>query len=347
MKAVVLNANEKLDYEEVALPEIRPGCVRIRIAVCGICGSDIPRVYDHAAHNYPVILGHEFSGIVDAIGEGVDGFKKGEHVVAAPLVPCMTCPDCRKGNYSLCSRYSFVGSRQQGAMADYVVVPAENVIPISESLSFEQAATIEPATVGLHALRIANFTEGKSVAVLGCGIIGLYTAAWAKILGASSVTAISRGKRGLEAAARMGADEIISTEDFPSDGLPDYLKERKFDYVMECSGSGATIHLAMTLVGKKGVLCFVGTPKKPLTFTIQEWEQINRKECWVTGSWMSYSAPFPGEEWRMAVREMENGRLLYDEGLVYGIYPMEDAREAFEAIHSGKAKGRVLLTNGL
>lgn len=345
MRAVVLKSNKLLSYEEVEIPKVTPGTVRVRIAVCGICGSDVPRVFNHAAHSYPTILGHEFSGIIDAVGDGVQGLDIGEHVVAAPLIPCGKCLECLRGNYALCSQYSFIGSRQPGGMAEYVVVPEKNVVKIPASIPFEQAATIEPATIALHALKQVKFEAGKNIAVLGCGIIGLYTIAWAKWMGAASVTAISRGKIGLETAKRIGADKTVSTEGCTVDELPKELKGCKFDNVLECSGSDVTIHLALHIVENRGNVCLVGTPKKELAFSIPVWEQINRKECRITGSWMSYSAPFPGEEWKMAVYAMENKTLQYDEKMVYGVYPMAQAADAFEAIRGGQAKGRILLSN--
>lgn len=345
MKAVILKSNGTLLYEETDIPQVGPGMVRIQIAVCGICGSDVPRVFEHAAHRYPIILGHEFSGVTDAVGDGVQGLNLGDHVVVAPLIPCQKCPECMRGNYALCSQYSFIGSRQPGAMAEYVVVPEKNVIKIPACIPFEQAATIEPATIALHGLKQIKFTAGRNIAVLGCGIIGLYAIAWAKWMGAASVTAISRGRAGLEAAERIGADKTVSTEGYAVDELPKDLKGFKFDDVLECSGSDVTMHLALHIVGNRGNVCLVGTPKKELAFSIPVWEQINRKECWITGSWMSYSAPFPGEEWETTVRAMENGTLQYDEKMVYGIYPMSQAADAFEAIRKGEAKGRVLLSN--
>ena len=153
MKAVVLEKNETLVFKEVPMPKLEPGMVRIRVAVCGICGSDIPRVFSNGARKYPLILGHEFSGVIDAIGPDIAGLAIGDHAVVAPLVPCGKCRECQDGAYSLCDRYSFIGSRQDGAMAEYVIVPAQNVLRISEKLSFEQAATIEPATIALHGLR--------------------------------------------------------------------------------------------------------------------------------------------------------------------------------------------------
>ena len=345
MKAVVIEDNKRIVYKDIPTPEPGAGQVRIKVAVCGICGSDIPRVFNNGAHRYPIVLGHEFSGVIDAVGDGVSALHKGDHAVAAPLVPCGKCTECLRGNYALCSQYSFIGSRQPGGMAEYVVVPAKNVVKIPASIPFEQAATIEPATVAVHALKQAKFGAGKSIAVLGCGIIGLYTIAWAKWMGAASVTAISRGKAGLEVAKRMGANMAVSTAGCAVDEVPKELEGSKFDHVLECSGADGTIHLALRLVANRGCVCLVGTPKKELTFSVPVWEKINRKECWITGSWMSYSEPFPGEEWKMAVSAMEGGTLRFDKGTVAGIYPMFQAAEAFEAIYGGQAKGRVLLRN--
>lgn len=344
MKAVVLERAGVLSYQEVELPEVPAESVRIRVAVCGICGSDIPRVFDGAAHGYPQILGHEFSGWIDALGVDVQDLSIGQRVVAAPLVPCGKCPDCQRGDYALCRQYSFIGSRQPGAMADFVTVPRKNVLAISDSVSFEQAATVEPATVALHALRQCRFQGGKSVAVLGCGIIGLYMVQWARVLGASYIAVVSRGARGLDTARKFGADICVSTENTDEVSALVALPEG-FDYVMECSGSHVTMLLALQLVAKKGAVTYVGTPKMPLTFPINLWEQINRKECWVTGAWMSYSAPFPGEEWSTAIQAMETGEFRFIPELLYKVYPMKDAMEAFEQIYRGTAKGRVLLSN--
>lgn len=343
MKAAVLLEKERIVYQEVAEPTVGDGQVKVKVRACGICGSDLPRVFDGTARSYPLILGHEFSGTVAEVGKDVTGFTVGEHVVAAPLVPCGTCEDCRNGDYALCKHYSFIGSRQNGAFADYIVVPAANVVKIPEALPFEQAATIEPATVALHALRHIHYESGQDVAVLGCGIIGLYMVQWARALGAKRITVVGRGEQGLAAAKRMGADETVSTKD---EGAVERLVSGKaFRYVFECSGATPMFQLMLELVKNKGTICMVGTPKRTLEFTVPQWEQINRRECWVTGSWMSYSAPFPGEEWSTAIAYMSNGKLRYEEGLVGAVYPMAEAMTAFQRVRNGELKGRVLLSN--
>ena len=130
MKAAVVVANEDVQYQEMEEPKVTKGTVKIRVRYSGICGSDIPRVLNHGVHFYPIVLGHEFSGDVVEVGEGVTKVKVGDRVSGAPLLPCMKCDDCQQGNFPLCKHYSFIGSRQQGSNADYVVVPEQNAVPL-------------------------------------------------------------------------------------------------------------------------------------------------------------------------------------------------------------------------
>ena len=130
MKAAVVVANEDVQYQEIEEPQAKPGWVKIKVKASGICGSDVPRVLNHGVHFYPIVLGHEFSGDVVEVGEGVTKVKVGDRVSGAPLLPCMKCDDCQNGNFSLCKHYSFIGSRQQGSNADYVVIPEQNALLI-------------------------------------------------------------------------------------------------------------------------------------------------------------------------------------------------------------------------
>ena len=126
MKASVLVESGKLEYMDVPEERVENNLVKVKVAYTGICGSDVPRVLKNGAHYYPIILGHEFSGIVEEIGENVKSLEVGDHVVGIPLKPCGTCEDCQKGNYSLCKNYTFYGSRKNGSYAEYIVLPEEN-----------------------------------------------------------------------------------------------------------------------------------------------------------------------------------------------------------------------------
>ncbi|MDW8322262.1 MAG: alcohol dehydrogenase catalytic domain-containing protein, partial [Armatimonadota bacterium] len=144
MKALVLHAVGNLRYEEVPLPEPGAGEVLVRVAYCGVCGSDIPRIFSKGTYRYPLIPGHEFAGVVERCGEGVSAFAPGDRVAVFPLVWCGRCAACEKGRYVQCEQYDYLGSRRDGAFADYVVAPARNLLRVPEGVSLQDAAMTEP-----------------------------------------------------------------------------------------------------------------------------------------------------------------------------------------------------------
>ena len=152
MKAGVVYARDDLRFEDIDKPSPKAGEVLVKVKYTGICGSDVPRVNGDACHFFPNVLGHEFSGTVVELGEGVTKLAVGDRVAGVPLVPCMECEDCKRGDYSLCKHYSFIGSRQFGSFAEYVVVPERCAFKFADGVSFEQGALFEPATVALHGL---------------------------------------------------------------------------------------------------------------------------------------------------------------------------------------------------
>ena len=347
MKAAVLHGKGDMRYEDIPEPDVLPGTVKIKVMASGICGSDIPRVLEGKAHFFPLVLGHEFSGIVTQTGEGVASLAVGDHVAGVPLVPCFDCDDCRAGNYALCKNYSFIGSRQQGSFAEYVVVPDTNAVSIDPSIPFEQGALFEPSAVALHGIRLLGPVAGKSVAVLGAGTIGYFTVQWARILGASQVVVFSRTPRKLEQCRNAGADASVNTalED-PVQSALKLTGGRGFDLVMETAGSTETMKLAFELAGNKAGVCLVGTPKEELVFPPALWEKMNRKEFVLTGSWMSYSEPFPGDEWTLTAECFADGRLRMDEGILFRKYPLSRAAEAFALYEGGGgSEGKILLVN--
>ncbi|QNM08566.1 galactitol-1-phosphate 5-dehydrogenase [Wansuia hejianensis] len=345
MKAGVVYAKNDIRYDEIEKPAVRPGTVLIKVKYTGICGSDVPRVNGDACHFFPNVLGHEFSGVVEEIGEGVTSVQPGDRVAGVPLVPCMACEDCQRGDYSLCKHYSFIGSRQFGSFAEYVVVPEKNAVKFSEDVSFEKGAFFEPATVALHGLERTGYKGGHTVAILGGGTIGLMTMQWARIFGASQVVVFDIVNERLELAVRLGADTGVNTgeEDF-MEKVSALTGGRGFDYVYETAGNTVTMRLAFQLAANKAGVCFIGTPTKELTFTVDEWENINRKEFRLTGSWMSYSAPFPGHEWELVAHYFATGELKFDDSFIYKKIPLSQIASAFEMFKTpGAVKGKILI----
>lgn len=345
MKAGVVHGKEDIRYEDIKAPSPKAGEVLIKVKYTGICGSDIPRVNGDACHFYPNVLGHEFSGVVEAVGKGVSALSKGDRVAGVPLIPCMECEDCRRGNYALCRNYSFIGSRQYGSFAEWVVVPEQNAVPFGAEVTFEQGAFFEPAAVALHGLQRVDYQGGKTVAVLGGGTIGLFVMQWAKIFGAREVVVFDIAGERLDLAMRMGATGAVNTakEGYQEEVLC-ITEGRGFDYVYEAAGNVITMKIAFAIAANKAQVCFVGTPTRDLSFSIEEWEQMNRKEFTLTGSWMSYSAPFPGHEYALTAHYFQEGSLRFDESLIFRKMPLSKIAEAFALYQTpGAVKGKILI----
>ena len=328
-------------------PKVTKGTVKIKVRYSGICGSDIPRVLNHGVHFYPIVLGHEFSGDVVEVGEGVTKVKVGDRVSGAPLLPCMKCDDCQQGNFSLCKHYSFIGSRQQGSNADYVVVPEQNAVPFDKTVPYEQGAMFEPATVAIHGVFQNDYHGGEYVAILGGGTVGMFTMQWTKIFGSKKVVVFDISDERLALAKRLGADEVINTkEEGYMEKAMDITGGKGYGFVFETAGQVPTMHMAFELAANKAHVCFIGTPHENLTFTPKQWENMNRKEFKLTGSWMSYSAPFPGREWDLTAHYFATGQLKFDPGFIYKKIPMSQAQEAFQLFKTpGLVKGKILLSN--
>jgi L-iditol 2-dehydrogenase len=345
MKAGIVTEKGKIACGEWETPEVTPGKVLIEVKACGICGSDVPRVLGDEARYYPIIVGHEFSGLIKETGPGVTTLHPGDRVAGIPLVPCMKCDDCISGHYALCKHYSFIGSREQGAFAQYVCVPEKNAVKFNDIVPFTQGAFFEPSTVALHGILNGGFTGGGRTAILGGGTIGLFTALWAKLFGARSVCVFDIDDERLALAGKFGADQTINTEDrFFREAAMDHTHNKGFDFVFETAGVSTTQLLAYEMAANKARVVFIGTPHSPLTFSQKIWENLNRKELLVTGTWMSYSAPFPGKEWVLTAEYFSRGLLYFDQSLIYKTFPLEQIDQAFELFKNPReVKGKVLI----
>lgn len=345
MKAAVLYANRDLRYTDWPEPACGPGDIKVQVSASGVCGSDVPRVLHGGAHFYPIVLGHEFAGIVAEAGEGVEHLKPGDKVAGVPLVPCLACADCQRGDYALCGHYSFIGSRRQGSFADFVVIPARNAVRVDSAVPDHHVALFEPATVALHGLFLNDFRGGQTCLVLGCGTVGIFAIQWARILGAGQVIAVDLSDSRLALAGRMGADVLVNSREAGwEQAVRDHAGPDGPQEVYETAGSPVTMAAAFRLAGKRARLCFIGTPQENLTFTPKDFEQMNRKEFRLTGSWMSYSAPFPGREWEWTARYAATGQLRFDPALYAVTLPLSKAAEAFNLfLRPERPQGKVIL----
>lgn len=304
MRAAVLHAPGDLRAEQVPLPPFGAGEVLLEVAACGVCGSDLDRALRKGSHRVPLILGHEFSGRVCEVGPGVDSSWVGQLVTVPPLIPCRRCGPCVSGEFGLCTDYSYFGSRVDGAYAPYVTVPAGNLFHVPQTLDPRLAAMADPAAIALHAIWRSNARIGDTVAVAGAGPIGLIALQLARILGASKVVALDIVPEKLDLACRLGADGAYASADEVLSAHPG-----GFDVVIETTGVNPGEEAAVRMAGRHGRVAFIGIPNAPVTLSAKAFDQVLRHEVTLTGSWNSFSAPFPGNEWRTVVDLFADGRL--------------------------------------
>lgn len=347
MKSVVIHAEGNVCVEERPEPQLQhDDDVKVRVVSSGLCGSDIPRIFARGAHFYPITLGHEFSGYVEARGPAVADLHTGDAVACVPLLPCFDCPECRREYFSLCKRYQFVGSRSDGGNAEYIVVRRANLIRLPENMAIEDGAFIEPITVGLHAFHLAGGCENKNVVIVGAGTIGLLAMQCARALGAKSVTAIDINPDKLQLARTLGATHTFNSREQDVKAIAAGLEEVRFDQlVLETAGSPQTVSLAIEIAGPRAQLALVGTLHHDLTLTASVFGQILRKELTLIGSWMNYSGPWPGEEWTTATRLLTEKKLALEPLIAHRGDPESYAR-AVQSLNGAPMQGKILLRLG-
>ena len=346
MKACVLKSNQNISVEDLPLGLPKDNEVTVRVVSCGICGSDIPRYFSNGAHFYPLILGHEFFGVVSKVGLEVSNLQVGDYVVGIPLVPCFECDDCKNGNYSLCKNYKFIGSSLNGAYCEELNINANNLFKINKRIASPFCALFEPSSIGLHAIKMFDKYKNKNVAIVGGGTIGAMIADWARIYGAKNVVLFEQNLNNLKTYQAIGINNIYESSEQNLSHTVDYFTNGKgFDFVFDAAGVNQTIVYSLKLATNKGRVCYVGTPTKQVVLNNKDWEIINRKELFITGSWMGYSKPFPGNEWFETEKALLDGTLSFKKEHFAGFYDLKDAERAFEFIKNNKngKVGRVCL----
>lgn len=324
MKACVLHAVGDLRCEEAAKPSPRPGEALVSVHACGVCGSDVPRVFSKGTYRFPTIPGHEFSGEVVAAGADADRARIGERVAVFPLIPCGKCPACLVGAYAQCDNYDYLGSRSDGAFAEYVCAPVWNLIPIPDGVSYEEAAMVEPAAVAVHALRQAGVDTGDVVLIFGAGPIGLMLAMWARLSGASKTLLVDIDDEKLAFARKLGFGEVVNPANAPVSYWLERIAPRGADVAIEASGSPAAFEQCMLNARTFGKVVLMGNPAGDMKLSQKAYWAILRRELKVCGTWNSSYAELPRNEWRLALDAMASGQL--------NVKPLITHRVSFDAL---------------
>lgn len=338
MKALKLYGARDIRFEDVDEPVIQHTQeVKIKVKAVGICGSDISRYAKLGPYVPGMVWGHEFAGEVVEVGADVKKVKMGQKVTACPALYCGECDSCQKGKFAQCEDLDVIGAHRYGAYAEYVVMPEENVVPVPDHVEYDVAATVEPSCVVVHGYYKTGIKAGDTVAVIGCGTIGLFAIQWAKIFGAKSVIAIDIDDTKLNMAKEAGADITInSMGKEPYEEVCKVTSQKGVDISVESAGTPITSAQAFSLTGKGGKVLFLGIPYGDVMVKRLYFEKIVRNELQIFGSWNAISAPFPGKEWETSIHFISNGQLKV-EPLITHRYPLSKGSDVFEMTAQRKA----------
>jgi threonine dehydrogenase-like Zn-dependent dehydrogenase len=334
MRVAMFNgAGRPITIERVPDPAPGPEDVVVRIARCGICGSDVS-LTSGGEFDFPVgcNLGHEYSGEVVELGCNVRNIKTGDHVACVPSVGCGHCPACEAGIFVFCptARPNF------GGFGEYVAVPRRNAVVLPHSLSPSEGALVEPMACGLNALRHGGMRRGDRIMVLGAGTMALAVTSWARVLGSGRILVASRSMRRREVALAMGADAVLSFEE-ARDGAVGELGGLP-DIVVECVGKPGMLEEAIAHVRVTGTVVSMG-------LCLQR-EPIMTARCGFKGLKICFPFAYSLGEFVETVEALEAGRIR-PEIMISDVIALEDLPAAIERIRAGSHSLKVLVDPSL
>ena len=342
MKACVLHGVGDLRYEDVPVPALESGQVLVKVQAVGICGSDIPRVFKTGTYHFPTIPGHEFAGQVVKAYDKENEHLIGLRVAVFPLMPCRECNSCKVGSFELCENYDYIGSRRDGAFAEYVAVPVWNLAPIPDSLSYEAAAMTEPVAVALHALRQAKIEIGDTVAIFGPGTIGTLVAQWAKAWGASKVMLIGIDDQSIEVAKQLGFKYCINSKKVDAiEWISEMTNGVMADIAVDAVGSALTFSNCLLGAAAGGKVIAIGNPNGDYTLQKDIYWKLLRKQLKVYGTWNSGFDGSPHSDWAITIEAMANKSIHADKLITHrfklselmdGLTLMRDVREPYKKV---------------
>jgi len=329
MMAQVLHAVGDMRYETVPKPQPGPGEVLVRVAFCGVCGSDIPRTFVKGTYHFPTVIGHEFSGTVEDCGSGVDDLAQGDPAVVFPLIWCGQCPPCEQGKYVQCVDYDYLGSRSDGGLAEFVVAPRQNLVRVPAGVSLEVAAMTEPAAVALHAVRRGGELVGQTAAVFGAGPIGLMVAQWARAIGAAQVILFDLVPEKLKMARELGFSLAFDSREVDPVKTVESLTAGEGAHLsIEGAGVPPTCVQALASARRGGRVVLLGNPAADVNLPAGLISQLMRREVNIFGTWNSdYSVTGNDDDWQTVLQAMASRKIELEPLITHRI-PLPQAYEA-------------------
>ncbi len=339
MKAGVYYNNRDVRVEERPMPETGPGDVLIKVAACGICGSDVLEWY--RIKKAPLVLGHEMSGEIVEAGKGVKGFKKGDRVFATHHVPCGECAYCKNGHETACEVFHGENNFTPGGFSEYLRVTGRSIktglFKLPKNMTYEQATFIEPLGTVVRGQRAAGLKKGDSILILGSGITGILHIMLAKHTGASKIIATDINPYKLEAAKKAGADAVIDARaDVPAEVLK-VNGGKPVDKVIICAGSLAAAEQAINSVDKGGTIIFFAVPKPGEKVAI-DFTPFWRNDISIKTSYGA--APRDNKE---AIELISSGKIKVTDVITHRLN-LDNIAEGFKLAAEGKDCLKVIIT---
>ncbi|MEM2178522.1 MAG: alcohol dehydrogenase catalytic domain-containing protein [Candidatus Methanomethylicaceae archaeon] len=324
MKRAKLIAPKKFIIEEVDIPKPALNEVLIKVKACGICGTDLHAYHgEHPFISYPIVPGHEFSGIVE---------KTGEHVVVEPLLTCGKCYNCKIGRYNICNDLKVIGCQTDGAFAQYITIPINKVFSIPKDMSFEEATFVEPTAVGIHAIKKAGNMKGERIIIMGAGPIGLIVLQLSKIFGAKEIIITDILNSRLKLAKEFGATYAINIREIDLvKWVYDTFGRDGIDKVFECVGGNQniTINQAINLTRKGTKIILIGVFKRSLPIEIN---LIQDRELEIVGSLVYTSNDFSEAIDLLYKKKINVNRLISK------VLPLEKVEDAMKMLVEEKER---------
>lgn len=332
MVALVMTEPGVVRPETRPIPEEAPGTVLVRVAYLGVCGSDLELLdgssfyIQQGMNHYPLVFGHEYSGVVEAVGAGVSEFEPGDRVVGITIVSCGTCRWCMRGKRRLCENFAEVGLwGHEGAASEYFRVPVRGLAKVGPSLGLREAALVEPSSTAVHAAERTDVGIYDRVAVIGTGMLGLVAVQIAKAVGAE-VHAIGVEEGGLALAAEVGADCSLR---------PEEAEERAYSVVVEASGAVAAFESVPRLLERGGRAALVGVVNESTLSFVPSFVNLNDQDL---------LGIFSGSDHYDQTLNLFASGKVSPEVLIERVIPAADVAEAFEAMVAGeRARPKILM----
>jgi L-iditol 2-dehydrogenase len=311
MKAARLHAINDFRTDEVPIPAPTGKQLLVKIGACGICGSDIPRIFElgTSKQKYPLTLGHEFGGTIVAVGKDADANLIGKRGAIFPCIPCRKCTPCLTGHYAMCEDYDYLGSRSDGGFAEYCLVPSDwhFVESVNPGTTDEMFAMTEPCTVAQHAVRTGGISAGDGVIIFGAGPIGIMAARWAKLFGADPVMLVDVVDEKVSFGQARGQTVINGLKANVNEAFRHLNNGRAADIVIGGTGTGVALGQAIECARTFGTVVLMGNPHKDTTIRLGQHSQILRKELRLQGIWNSHYVDLPINEWHYTMKMLDNG----------------------------------------